>query len=58
MNGIFKMTDKKINLTPCISAEYKTKAQRPKNSKMNNNSSIRMRSWKEGLEEYLKTLRR
>jgi len=55
---IFKMTGKEMNLIPCTSEKYKTKAKRPKSSKMNNNSSIRMRNWKEGLEKYLNILRR
>ncbi|OIP51690.1 dTDP-4-dehydrorhamnose reductase, partial [Candidatus Gracilibacteria bacterium CG2_30_37_12] len=51
---IFKMTGKKIQLIPCTSAEYVTKAIRPKYSKMRNNSSVQMRDWKEGLREYLR----
>ncbi|MFA6091157.1 MAG: sugar nucleotide-binding protein, partial [Candidatus Gracilibacteria bacterium] len=56
-NEIFKMTGKKMNLIPCTSAEYQTKAIRPKFGKMRNNSSIQMRDWKEGLRGYLKEKR-
>ncbi len=50
---IFKQCGLSVNVTPCNSDEYKTKAIRPKYSAMNNNGFCR--DWKEALSEYLKS---
>ena len=47
-------------IIPCGSNEYPTKAQRPINSRLDLSSlnilDIRIRHWREALEEYLRTL--
>ncbi len=48
---IFELSNLKVNLKPCSSNEYKTKAKRPANSTMENNKSCR--SWESALKEYL-----
>ena len=50
---IFKITWIKVNLEPCTSKEFPTKAKRPKYSKLINNSDIKLRDWKEWLKDYL-----
>lgn len=48
---IFKLADKKVNLIPCNSDEFKTKAKRPKYSVMNNNKICR--NWELALKDYM-----
>jgi len=55
-NEIFVISWKKINLIPCLSSEFETKAKRPKYSLMKNNSWIILRDWKEWLKDYLNNL--
>ena len=43
----------KIKLIHCSSEEYITKAKRPKWSNLINNSDVILRSWKDGLMEYI-----
>lgn len=50
---IFKISWININLIPCYSDWFKTKAKRPKNSYIKNNSDIILRDWKLALDEYL-----
>lgn len=49
---IFKLSDLKVNLSPCTTEEYKSPAERPKYSVMDNNYIIS--DWKIGLSRYLK----
>ncbi len=51
---IFLQSNKETNVIGCSSEEYKTKAVRPKFSKMKNNSNIKLQDWKIGLSDYLK----
>lgn len=53
---IFKIAEKEIKVTPCTTEEYKTKAIRPRFSKMRNGSGVVLGDWKEGLREYLNKL--
>lgn len=53
---IFEIKNIKINVIKCSSSEFITKAKRPNFSKLNNNSDIKLRDWKEWLEEYLNIL--
>ena len=53
---IFKQSWIKINLEPCDSEEFPTKAKRPQCSKLLNNSNIVLRDWKEGIKDYLDNL--
>lgn len=53
---IFKLYPKEINLIPCSSQDFITKAKRPAFSLMVNNSDIKLRDWKEGLRDYLSNL--
>jgi dTDP-4-dehydrorhamnose reductase len=41
------------NVIPCTTAEYHTKAQRPKYSVLRNTKTTPMRHWKDALKEYL-----
>ncbi|AHB41438.1 hypothetical protein P148_SR1C00001G0647 [candidate division SR1 bacterium RAAC1_SR1_1] len=51
---IFRLTQKNIDCQRCTSEEFLTKAKRPQYSKLTNDNEIVLRSWKEGLEEYVK----
>lgn len=53
---IFNITNVKINIIPCSSGEYITKAKRPEFSELKNNSDIKLRDWKEWLKDYLSNL--
>lgn len=53
---IFKLAWKEINLIPCSSLDFVTKAKRPKFSLMLNNSEIKLRDWKDGVRDYLNNL--
>jgi len=53
---IFSIAWIKIDLQACASDEFPTRAQRPKYSKLINNSDIKLRNWKEWLKEYLNSL--
>ncbi len=48
---IFKQKGLKVNLKPCESTDYKTSAERPKNSVMQNQGLLR--NWKRALRDYL-----
>jgi dTDP-4-dehydrorhamnose reductase len=56
---IFEYAGKEIEVVPVTSEEYKTAAERPKNSvlenrKLNALSGFRMKDWQSALKEYLK----
>lgn len=53
---IFIITWKEINLIPCLSEDFITKAKRPKFSMIINNSNIKLRNWKKWLKDYLCSL--
>ncbi len=53
---IFNLSWKKINVIPCSSSDFITKAKRPKYSLMKNNSNIKLRNWKEWIKNYLDNL--
>lgn len=53
---IFTLKQKKINILPCSSSDFQTKAKRPNFSLMQNNSEIQLRNWKDGLKDYLNNL--
>lgn len=53
---IFEIKWIKINLLPCTSKDFETKAKRPKYSKLNNSSSIKLREWEKGLGDYLSNI--
>ncbi|MFA5916786.1 MAG: dTDP-4-dehydrorhamnose reductase [Candidatus Gracilibacteria bacterium] len=48
--------NKEINVIPCSSLDFPTKAMRPMFSKLINNNDIELRDWKEGLSDYLDNL--
>lgn len=48
---IFKLMKKEVNLVPCSSNEFATKAKRPKYSVMNNDKCCR--NWKIALKDYM-----
>ncbi len=55
---LFEKLDWKVDLSPCSSEEYKTAAQRPKNSvlenqRMNQEGLNLMKPWREDLEEFI-----
>lgn len=50
---IFRIANIQTPVIPITTEEYKVKAVRPKNSRLVNNSNIRLRGWKEGLREYI-----
>ncbi|AOY76980.1 dTDP-4-dehydrorhamnose reductase [Clostridium formicaceticum] len=50
---IIKIKNIAAKLSPITSTEIQRKAQRPANSTLNNNSSIKLRPWQEALKEYL-----
>jgi len=51
---IFSLTGKKIDIIPCLSLEFPSKAIRPKYSKLRNHSDIVLRDWKDWLKDYIK----
>ncbi len=53
---IFKLSWKEINVIPCSSTDFVTKAKRPTFSMLINNSDVELRDWKEGLRNYLNNL--
>jgi dTDP-4-dehydrorhamnose reductase len=53
---IFQISKKDTRVIPCTTDEYKTKAVRPKYSKMRNSSLVQLRDWKDGLEEYIRQI--
>lgn len=53
---IFKLKWKQMELVPCSSTEFVTKATRPEFSILSNNSGVRLRDWREGLWDYLSNL--
>lgn len=53
---IFNISWININLIACDTNWFPTKAKRPKNSYMKNNSEIVLRDWKEALTDYLNRL--
>lgn len=53
---IFKLSWKEINVIPCSSQDFSTKAKRPAYSLMVNNSDVKLRDWKDGVEDYLNNL--
>lgn len=53
---IFKLKWKSINLIPCSSNDFPTKAIRPKFSYLINNTWIKIRNWDEWLKDYLNWL--
>ena len=50
---IFRLSGVSTKASPCSSDEYITRAKRPENSVLLNDSDIVMGEWKEGLGEYL-----
>jgi dTDP-4-dehydrorhamnose reductase len=53
---IFELAKIDVNIAPCSSKEYVTKAKRPKYSSLYNNKLPNLRSYEEALKEYLETL--
>jgi len=53
MNHIFKIKKMDVKVIPINSKDLQFKAKRPEDISLNNNSSIKLRSWKEAVEEYL-----
>ena len=53
---IFSLTNANVNVLPCASDEYVTKAKRPKFSSLNNNKIPPLRDFKEALRDYLSTI--
>ena len=53
---IFKTIATKTQLHPCSSKEFITKAKRPEHTKLLNWSDVRLRDWKEGINEYIKMI--
>lgn len=51
---IFEQKKIQVKLLPCTSEEFKTKAKRPKFSKLENSSEIKLPNWRDGLKNYLK----
>jgi dTDP-4-dehydrorhamnose reductase len=54
---IFKLSWKKIDLIPCSSKEFITKAKRPEFSILCNNSGIKLRNWKEWVLDYINSFK-
>jgi dTDP-4-dehydrorhamnose reductase len=50
---IFKLAEKNITVIPCSSDEYKTKARRPKRSKLIKDNWIMATDWKIRLNQYI-----
>ncbi|MDR5658095.1 dTDP-4-dehydrorhamnose reductase [Serpentinicella sp. ANB-PHB4] len=50
---VCKLKNIKAKILPINSNEIETKARRPKNTSLNNNSNITMRPWNEALKSYL-----
>lgn len=53
---IFNQTDIQVQLNPCETVDFPTKAKRPTFSKLINNSDIVLRDWRDGLRDYLSNL--
>lgn len=53
---IFRIYNVNINLIPCSSQDFITKAKRPNFSLIINNSNIKLRDWKDWLKFYLNNL--
>ncbi len=51
---IFELCNKKVNLEPVSSKQYKTPAKRPASSNLINTRFKKLRSWDEALKDYLK----
>lgn len=49
---IFEVFEKKVDLSPCTTAEYPTPAKRPTFSVLNSTKLEPMRSWQEALKDY------
>ncbi len=47
------LKDKKVNVVPCDSSEFKTKAKRPAYSALNNNKTNSLRDWREAVDDFL-----
>ena len=53
---IFELKEKKVKIHPIPTSEYRTAAQRPKNSILKNTKLPKLRNWQDALEEYLNSL--
>ena len=53
---VFELAKIDVNIIPCSSEEFKTKAKRPKYSSLLNNKLPNLRFYEEALKEYLETL--
>lgn len=53
---IKKLNKFKTEIFPCTSDDYVTKAKRPRYSLMKNNSIIKLRNWKEWINDYLNNI--